>query len=354
MMELKELRGKIDEIDSILLKKLNDRAKLSLEIGKIKSCGKKEIYAPAREKEVYLNLIKKNTGPMTEKSLCAIYREIMSASIALEKTVRVAYLGPPASFTHLASLSKFGSSVEYLSCDNIPDVFREVEKSRADYGVVPIENSTEGAVTYTLDMFVDANLKICSEIMFEINHNLISNSPKNMIKKVYSNPQVFSQCRLWIEKNIPRAVLVDMTSTTKAAQKAKRSKYSAAIASRLAAEMYGLKITAASIEDSPHNVTRFLVIGKNDVSYTGSDKTSIMFSVKDRVGALYNMLAPFKKNKINLTKIESRPSKKKAWKYYFFVDIEGHYDDKKVKTALKELAAHCHYVKILGSYPKSN
>ena len=279
---------------------------------------------------------------------------MMSASLALEKTIKVAYLGPEATFTHLASLSKFGSSVEYLSCENINDVFKEVEKGRADYGVVPIENSTEGAVTYTLDMFVNSELKICSEILFEISQNLISKSALNKITKIYSKSEVFGQCRLWLEKNLSRAVLMDMTSTTAAAKKAKNTKNSAAIASELAAKVYNLKIVASSIEDNSDNITRFLVIGKNEVPFTGSDKTSIVFSVKDKVGVLYDMLAPFKKNKINLTKIESRPSKKGAWKYHFFIDFEGHHEDKKVKAALNDLSKHCHYLKILGSYPKFN
>ncbi len=353
-MGLKKLRKKIDELDEHIIKLLNTRANVTLEIGKEKNKSKKNIYAPAREKEVYDNILKHNKGPLEDNSLKAIYREMMSASLALEKTIKVAYLGPEATFTHLASLSKFGSSVEYLSCENINDVFKEVEKGRADYGVVPIENSTEGAVTYTLDMFVNSELKICSEILFEISQNLISKSALNKITKIYSKSEVFGQCRLWLEKNLSRAVLMDMTSTTAAAKKAKNTKNSAAIASELAAKVYNLKIVASSIEDNSDNITRFLVIGKNEVPFTGSDKTSIVFSVKDKVGVLYDMLAPFKKNKINLTKIESRPSKKGAWKYHFFIDFEGHHEDKKVKAALNDLSKHCHYLKILGSYPKFN
>jgi chorismate mutase/prephenate dehydratase len=352
-MALKKLRKKIDSIDKDIIEQLNERARLTLEIGRHKTKTNKKIYAPAREKEVYQNILKLNKGPLSNDSLGAIYREIMSASLSLEKQLKVAYLGPPATFTHLASLSKFGSSLEYLSCENINDVFRDVEKGRADYGVVPIENSTEGAITYTLDMFVNSDLKICSEILFEVSHNLIANSPLKKISKIYSKAEVFGQCRLWLERNLPKARLIDMASTTAAAKKAKNVKNSAAIASELAAEVYGLKIIASSIEDNSNNVTRFLVIGKNEVPFTGNDKTSIVFTVKDKVGVLYDMLAPFKKNRINLTKIESRPSKKDAWKYYFFIDFEGHHEDNKIKKALEELAKHCHYLKILGSYPKS-
>jgi len=351
-MGLKKLRKKINELDEHIIKLLNTRANITLDIGKEKDKTKKKIYAPAREKEVYKNIIQNNKGPLEDNSLKAIYREVMSASLALEKKIKVAYLGPEATFTHLASLGKFGSSVEYLSCENINDVFKEVEKGRADYGVVPIENSTEGAITYTLDMFVNSELKICSEILFEISQNLISNSPLSKISKIYSKAEVFGQCRLWLERNLPRAVLIDVASTTAAAKKAKSLSNSAAIASELAAKVYNLKIVASSIEDNSDNMTRFLVIGKNEVPYTGKDKTSIVFSVKDKVGVLYDMLAPFKKNKINLTKIESRPSKRGAWKYHFFIDFEGYHEDKKVKIALDALSKHCHYLKILGSYPK--
>jgi chorismate mutase / prephenate dehydratase len=353
-MNLKELREKIDEIDRKIINLLNKRAELTLRIGEIKSKSNKRAYAPDREKRVYENVIKKNQGLLDDESVKAIYREIMSASIALEKSITVAYLGPPASFTHLASLKKFGSSIKYLSCDNITDVFGMIEKDKADYGVVPIENSTEGAVTYTLDVFVRSNLKICSEVLLQISHNLVSNVSKKRIKRIYSNPQVFAQCRSWIEKNLPKVSLVEVSSTTRAAQDAQKSKDAAAIASEIAAKTYGLKIIARSIEDNPNNVTRFLVIGKEEALPTGDDKTSIVFSIKDRPGALYEMLVPFKKNNINLTKIESRPSKTKAWKYYFFLDLEGHINDRKVQKALSELENNCLYFKILGSYPKSN
>ncbi|HDM37664.1 MAG TPA: prephenate dehydratase [Candidatus Omnitrophica bacterium] len=351
-MDLKGLRKKVDRIDEKILNLLNERAELTLKIGEIKSKKNRQIYAADREKKVYENITKKNKGPLNDEGLKSIYREIMSASIALEKSIKVAYLGPPASFTHLASIKKFGSSIEYLSCDNITDVFYDVQKQRADYGVVPIENSTEGAVTYTLDMFIQSNLKICSEILLQISHNLIANCPKNKIKKIYSNPQVFGQCRQWLKKNLPQSVLIEVSSTTRAAQLAQRVKDAAAIASEMAAKTYNLRILTKSIEDNPNNVTRFLVIGKEETPPTGEDKTSIIFSTKDRPGALYEMLMPFKKYNINLTKIESRPSKTEAWKYYFFLDLEGHRRSEKVKRALSELEKNCLFFKILGSYPK--
>ena len=351
-MAIKKLRKKIDSIDSKVLNLLNKRAGVILEIGRVKKRSGQPIYVPNREKDIYKNLMAKNTGPISNESLKAIFREVMSSALQLERPIRIAYLGPESTFTHLASMKKFGSSVNYTGCPTITDVFSEVEKARADYGVVPIENSIEGAVNHTLDMFIDSDLKICSEIFLEITHNLLSKEPtKAKVKKIYSNPQVFGQCRIWLESNLPKAELIEVSSTSKAAEIAARQKGSACIASELAAKKYRLKNLYRSIEDSAHNVTRFLVIGKNDVRPTSDDKTSIMFSVKDRAGALHDMLLPFKKYKINMTKIESRPSKVRAWEYYFFVDLEGHYADTKVRQALQELRKVSSYMKILGSYP---
>ena len=351
-MHLNKNRHEIDKIDEKIVKLLNKRAKKSLAIRKIKKKLKKTIFTPHREKEVYANVVNKNKGPLSGGSVRAIYREIMSGSLSLENPVKIAYLGPPLTFTHLAALSKFGSSVDYVDCSGIGEVFNEVDKGRADFGVVPIENSIEGAVNYTFDMFVNSDLKICSEIYLEISHNLLSKvkSLKN-IKRIYSHPQVFAQCRRWIEKNIPRAELIEVSSTSKAAELCSKAKNTACIASLLASKKYSLKVLARSIEDTAHNVTRFLVIGENPAQPTENDKTSIMFSVKDKVGALHDILVPFKKNKINLTKIESRPSRLKAWEYYFFVDMGGHYESKKLKVALAELAKDCSYLKVLGSYP---
>ena len=314
---------------------------------------KEGVYTPHREREIYKNAVKINKGPLSDLAIRAIFREIMSGSLSLENPVKIAYLGPPLTFTHLASLSKFGSSVRYVPASGIGEVFGEVEKGRADYGVVPIENSIEGAVNYTFDMFVNSPLKVCSEVYLEISHSLLAHE-KNMksIKRVYSHPQVFAQCRSWMEKNIPRAEPVEVSSTARAAELCARTKHAACIASLLAAEEYKLKILAGSIEDTAHNVTRFLVIGKSIAARTGRDKTSIMFSVKDRVGALHDILVPFKKDRVNLTKIESRPSRLKAWEYYFFVDMEGHFTDRKVGKALTELEKHCSFMKVLGSYPK--
>lgn len=353
-MEITGLRKKIDRLDERIQELLNERAKLSLSIGMAKSRRGEDIYVPDREKEIYKKLELINKGPLSVESLKAIYREIMSGSLSLEKPLEITYLGPPFTFTHLAAMKKFGSSVEYMSCNSITDIFVEVERDRADYGVAPIENSIEGVINHTLDMLIDSPLKICSEIYLDVSLSLLSKSPNlKRIKKVYSNPQVFGQCRLWLEGSLPGVELKEVSSTTKAASIASKEKKSAAIGNVLAARKYGLKVLAESIEDVPNNITRFLVVGKTLARPTRDDKTSIMFSVKDKIGALHDSLAPFKRNRINLTKIESRPSKRRHWEYYFFVDLEGHYEDKNVKKALSELKNECLHLKILGSYPKA-
>ncbi|MDD5428259.1 MAG: prephenate dehydratase [Candidatus Omnitrophica bacterium] len=352
-MQINKLRKTVDSIDSQVLKLLNERAKVILGIGKLKAKANKAIYVPEREKEVYKKLIAKNPGPLPADALKAIFREIMSSSFALERPLAIAYLGPECTFTHLAAIKKFGASVTYKACGTITDIFSEVEKGMAVYGVVPIENSIEGAVNHTLDMFIDSDLKVCSEIYLEVTHNLLAKkADKSKIKKVYSKAEVFGQCRIWLESNLPGAELIEVSSTAKAAEIASREGASSAcIASKLAAEKYGLTVLYRSIQDNAHNVTRFLVIGKYNAMPTKEDKTSIMFSVKDRSGALHDMLVPFKKYKINMTKIESRPSKVRAWEYYFFVDLGGHYKNPKVRKALDELEAQASFVKILGSYP---
>jgi len=350
-VSLKKLRQQINSTDTKIVKLLNKRAGIAAKVADFKLKHGQGLYSPDREREVLKRITSQNAGPLQNRALEAIYREIMSAALASERPLAIAYLGPQATFTHLAALKRFGSQVEYLASDSIADVFLEVERGQADYGVVPIENSIEGAVTHTLDMLIDSDLKICAQVILDVVHNLLANCPKNKIKQVYSKPEVFGQCRIWLKENLASVEMIEVSSTTRAAQIAARQKYSAAIASSVAAKVYKLKIVAADIEDSPHNITRFLVIGKNDVTPTGEDKTSIVFSIKDKVGALYEMLAPFKKHHINLTKIESRPSKKKAWDYYFFVDLEGHLDEPRVKKALADLENKCRFIKVLGSYP---
>ncbi len=357
-MSVDQERKKVDLLDKKILQLLNKRARASREIGKLKlRAGEEGIYAPHREKAILDRLKSLNKGPLTADAIEAIYREIMSFSISLEKKVKIAYLGPPVTYTHQAAQKKFGSSVEYAPCGSISDVFSDVERARADYGVVPVENSTEGAVNHTLDMFLESPLKIYAEVFLPIHHHLLSiGNPLKNIEQVYSNPQVFGQCRLWLESNMRGVRLIDTTSTAEAAQIVANNTNRegiACIASHIAASVYGLKVLASSIEDNPNNTTRFLVISGSEAKPTRTDKTSVVFAIKDKVGALHDMLVPFKKTRINLTKIESRPSKKKAWNYFFFVDFEGHYAEPRVKKTLAALEKHCTFLKILGSYPKA-
>ena len=350
-MDLSHLRRKIDGLDAKIIGLLNERAAITLSIGREKIKNKKPIYAPDREQDVLKRIKSLNAGPITNEAVEAIYREIMSASLALEKPLRIAYMGPEATFSHLASLKKFGSSVGHVACDNVAEVFSKVESGDCDYGVVPIENSIEGVVTHTMDLLVDSDLKICSQVLLDVTHHLMSKGSLVQVKEIYSHPQVLGQCRQWLMKNMPKAHLIPVVSTTKAAQMVASKKNAACIASQVAASLYGLTILKKNIQDSAHNITRFLVISTMDVPPTGHDRTSLVFSIKDKVGALHAMLTPFMKHKINLTKIESRPSKKKAWDYYFFVDCEGHQSDAKVARALSQLEGMCKFLKILGSYP---
>jgi len=352
-MKIDDLRKKIDRIDRKLVDLINERTSYAVTIGKIKRETQRGIYSPEREKAVYKRLSALSRGPLPLESLRAIYREIMSAAMALEKELVVAYIGPEATFSHLAARKKFGSSIRYAPLDTITEIFTQVAKGIVDYGVVPIENTIEGAVTHTLDMFIDSEVKICAELYLDITHCLLANCALSEIKTVYSNPLVFAQCRNWLNINFPKASLMGVTSTAKGAELATKEKGAAAIANELAAEIYSLRILKRGIEDMGRNETRFLVIGGSSASPTGDDKTSIIVSIADRVGALYRMLFPFKKHAINLTKIESRPSKKKAWEYYFFIDFLGHINDANVVKTLKELQKQSLFVEHLGSYPRA-
>lgn len=347
------LRNKIDVFDKQIVRLLNQRASAALTIGKIKSRSKGEAYVPAREKAVMNNIAKTSRGPLPYPALASIYREIMSASLALEKNIKVVYLGPPATFSHQAALRRFGKSVGYLPCETIDDVFDRVQRQDADYGVVPVENSIEGAVVTTLDRFVDTPLKICAEIYQPISHYLLSSGTRRGIKRILSHPNVFGQCRQWLRGEIPQAELIPVASTARAAEMAAKDKHAAAIASRLAAEVYRLQILNTDIQDISGNMTRFLVVGQSSAEKTGTDKTSLLFSVKHQAGSLHRALGSLKKYNLNMTKIESRPSRQKAWEYLFFVDIEGHLTDVNIRKALHDLDKHCLLLTILGSYPKA-
>src|SRR3989440_2340605 len=352
-MNIAEYRKAIDKLDTQIVKLLNERTRQVLEIGEIKPKAGEEIYAPHRERAVFQRICRRNGGPMTNDSLRAIYREIMSSALSLEKSLTVAYLGPEATFTHQAAIRRFGSSLRYSAQKTIADVFTDVSKSRADYGVVPVENSTEGVVTHTLDMFVDSDLKIVAQIVLPVQHCLLSNCKRSQIKRLYSHPQSLGQCRGWVQSNLPRAEIIETSSNARSAEFAAKEKESGAIAGVLAAEKYHVPVVEYDIQDNAANATRFLVLGRQCSPPTGNDRTSVMFSIVDRVGALYRALAPFRRYRLNMTKIESRPSKRKAWEYFFFVDCDGHVSDHKVAKAIAELEQQCSFVKVLGSYPNT-
>jgi len=352
-MSLEKLRKQIDKLDAKLIELLNARVNVALEIGKTKKEQGGEIYVPSREKAVFEKITELNqNGPLPDKSARAIYREIMSAALAVESILRICYLGPPATFTHQAARSKFGASVEYHPAGSIADVFAAVENGNADYGVVPIENSTEGAVTHTFDQFTATTLKICAEIYLPISLCLLSSVAEEKISRVCSKQEVFGQCRRWLNANMSGVEFDAVNSTTLAAEMASKSDC-AAIASKFAAELYGLDILAENIQDVSGNTTRFLVIGRSCSEPSGDDKTSIYFGIKDKVGALHDALNALKSNDVNMSKIESRPSGDKVWEYVFFVDFEGHADSPHVQKALKEMEEHCAVLTVLGSYPKA-
>lgn len=351
--KISRLRGNIDAIDLQVVRLLNRRAAAAVKIGKIKTESRSEPYVPAREKKVIRNIARINRGPLPSSALIAIYREIMSASLALEKTVRVAYMGPAASFSHQAALRRFGKSVNYLACKTIDEVFERVQKREADYGVVPVENSTEGTIAATLDQLAENEIKICAELYQPIAHCLLARGPRAGIRRIVSNANVLGQCRKWLRSEMPRAELMTVDSTTCAAQIAARDKRVAAIAGRLAADVYRLNILNADIQDVSGNMTRFLVIGHSFGNRTGDDKTSILFAVKHHAGSLHSALGSLKKFGLNMTKIESRPSRQKAWEYLFFVDVEGHVHDRSVRLAMRDLNRHCLILTVLGSYPKA-
>ncbi len=353
-MSIDSLRKKIDKIDNEIVRLLLERAKIVKRISVIKKRKNLDVFSPERERKILERLKKISTSVLKESDIELIFKEIFSVFRSLETNLKVVYFGPQGTFTHLAAIKKFGKKMEYCSCESINEVFEMVDKDNADFGVVPIENSIEGVVNYTLDMFLDSSLKICAEILLDIHHDLLANCFLKKVKRIYSHPQVFAQCRKWLSGNLKNIELISCASTALAALKAKRDREGACIGSRILSSLYDLKILAKNIQDVNFNLTRFLVIAKKDSAPSGKDKTSLLFSIKDKVGALHDALYSFKKYKINLTKIESRPSKRKAWEYYFFVDFEGHRLDENVQKSLKELEKRCNFVKILGSYPKES
>jgi len=353
-MSLLDLRNLIDSIDDRILELLNERARYVMEVGRLKHAESRDFHVPSREREIYERLTAANPGPFPNGAIRSVFREIISASLALEAPMRVAFLGPKATFSHLAAMQQFGLAAELVPQKSIPAVFEEVEKGRALYGVVPVENSTEGVISHTLDMFMESELKISAEVLLEVSHFLLSKTGRmEDVKKVYSHPQPLAQCRKWLEENLPHIPVVDVASTTLAAQIVSEDYSAAAIASEYAASVYDLKVVRERIEDQVNNFTRFLVIGKKIADAGSDDKTSLMFAVKDEPGILYRMLEPFASRGINLCKIESRPMKKKAWEYIFFLDLVGHISTPIVQEAVEDLKGYCQFVKLLGSYPRS-
>jgi chorismate mutase / prephenate dehydratase len=353
-VDIKELREKIDALDEDILELLNKRTKLALDIGELKADSDRPTYVPHREQEIVRRLTGINKGPFPNSGLAQVYREIISACRSLEKPLTIAYLGPEASFTHIASIKNFGSSVIYKSMRTESEAFREVETKRADYGVLAIENSTEGAVNPTLDAFVRTNLLVCAEILVQISHYLMAKIPIEQVKEVHSHPQVLGQCRGWLERNMRDVKLVAESSSAEAAKLASNSDYIASIGSHLAVDLYGLDILAEKIQDIPNNMTRFFVIGSHYSEKTGNDKTSVLFSVRHEAGSLAKALTLMADYGLNLTNIQLRPSGMKAWEYIFFVDMVGHIDDEPIKKGLAELEKMSILVKFLGSYPKAD
>lgn len=358
--DLRAIRDDIDRIDRELIALLNRRAAASVEVARIKreqggGQPATSTYVPGREQEVLNNVLAANAGPLTEAHVRAIYSEILSSSRALQRPLRIAFFGPAGTFTHRAAEAaariRFGTFVEYVPARTVEEVFAFTDRGEADYGVVPVENTTEGSVGQTLDTFIDSPLKISSEILLRISHDLVGHGPLEQVTRVYSHPQALAQCRRWLTTNLPKAESVESSSTSAAAQRAASEPGSAAIGTEEAAANNGLALLARGIQDQAHNTTRFLLLGKQFAARSGNDKTSLLFSVRDRAGALFDVLSVFARRHISLTRIESRPSRRQPWEYVFFVDLTGHPDDEAVAGALEEVHAACTMVKVLGAWP---
>lgn len=346
---LNPYRAKIDAVDDTLLRLLNERAALAREIGRLKNGS---AYRPEREAQILRRMREQNPGPLSPEAISKVFREIISACLALEKSLSVAYLGPPGTFSESAAVAHFGHAAELRDCASIDEVFREVEASASDYGLVPVENSSGGAVGRTLDLTAQTPLKICGEVMLRVHHHVMSRAEALAeVKKIYSHAQSFAQCHEWLNRNLPGVPRIPVESNALAASMAANETGAAAIAGEAAAERYQLPILARNIEDEPENTTRFWVIGQHDAGRSGVDKTSVVMGAANRPGAMYELLEPLSKYGVSMSRLESRPSRAALWEYLFFVDIEGHREDDAVAAALSELAGKAAFLKILGSYP---
>jgi len=355
-LELQKIRTRIDAIDTQIQQLISERAVLAKDVGTSKKRLETtvEFYRPEREAQVLRNVIERNQGPLSNAEMARLFREIMSACLAQQEPLKIAFLGPEGTFTQQAVLKHFGHSVRALPLASISEVFQEVQAGHADFGVVPIENSTEGTVNNTLDMFLVSALKICSEVELRVHQHLMGRMPNiETIKRVCSHPQSFAQCRIWLDEHLSAIERVPVASNAEAARRARDEEGTAAIAGEVAAEVYGLNIIVPDIEDRPDNTTRFLVIGRKLLPPSGKDKTSLMMSAGDTQspGTLYRLLEPFAKHALSLTRIESRPSQRRKWDYVFFLDVEGHADEEPLKSTIEELRSKASLFKVLGSYP---
>ena len=353
--ELSALRTKIDAVDDQILGLLNQRAEHVRRVADLKTAIQVPFYVPSRERQIAERLAAANPGPFPSESIRSVFQEIFSACLTLEKRVRVAYLGPEGTFSDIAVKKQFGLSARSVPMGTIPSVFEEVERGNADYGVVPVENTTEGMITHTLDTFLDSDLKVCAEIALEVNMCLLARPDVTVaqIERVYSIPVALAQVRRWLSANLPSATLVESRSTAEAARLARDDARGAAVGSELAAKLNDLLVLRRKIEDLAHNMTRFLVLGRDQAEPTGKDKTSLLLVTRDEAGILYRVLGTFAERGLNMTKIESRPSRRRAWEYVFFVDIDGHERDAPVAAAITDVRKVSETVKVLGSYPRA-
>ena len=355
--ELERLRKRIDEIDAGIQELISERARCAKEIGVVKGLAKTaEYYRPEREAQVLRAVVERNKGPLRDEEIVRVFRELMSACLAQEEPLKVAYLGPEGTFTQTAVFKHFGHSVRALSVPTIDEVFREVESGTADFGVAPVENSTEGTVNHTLDMFLTSPLKICGEVELRIHQHLMGRMREmSAIKRICSHSQSLAQCRGWLAQHLPAVERIAVSSNAEAARRARDEDGTAAIAGESAAEVYGLNVLYANIEDEADNTTRFLVIGRKTFPPSGDDKTSLLVSAKgtEGPGVLFHLLEPLARHRVNMTRIESRPSRRKKWDYVFFVDVDGHADEPALKQALAEIEQQSNLFRVLGAYPKA-
>ncbi|SPE32493.1 P-protein (Includes: Chorismate mutase; Prephenate dehydratase) [Burkholderiales bacterium] len=350
---LKQVRDAIDAIDLQLVELLNERARLVAEVGRIKQESGAPVFQPEREAEVVRRVVGASRGPLPASSMEAIYREIMSAGRAIQRPLTVAYLGPQGTFSEHAMLKKFGGSAHSQSCASIDEVFRAAESERADYAVVPIENSSEGAVSRSLDLLLATSLFIVAEVSVPVHLHLLARAASlDGVRRVLAHPQALGQCIAWLNQNAPTLERVSVASNAEAARLASLDPGVAAIAGDQAAVRYGLQTVAELIQDDVHNRTRFVVLGRDQSQRSGNDKTSLILSVANRAGAVYEMLAPLARHGVSMTRFESRPARNGAWEYHFFVDVEGHGSDANVAQALRELQQSCAFYRCLGSYPR--